>query len=189
MDNERKLIEQTIDSEYVFDGVLLKVYRDHARLPSGDSSVREWIRHPGASAILPLFENWDVMLIKQFRYPMSQIFYEVPAGKIDSGEDPLQTGVRELREEVGLSAKKWRYLGLFYPSIGYTDEVIHLYLATGLDHHSSNTDDDEFVIPERVPFAEAVDMVHRGDITDGKTMITILRAWQVYKETIQFADS
>ena len=182
MDNERKLIERTIDSEYVFDGVLLKVYRDHALLPSGDRSVREWIRHPGASAILPLYENGDVMLIKQFRYPMSQIFYEVPAGKIDAGEDPLQTGVRELKEEVGLSAQNWYYLGLFYPSIGYTDEVIHLYLATGLDHHKSNTDDDEFVIPERLPFKDVVDMVHKGDITDGKTMITILRAWQVYQK-------
>jgi len=182
MDNKRKLIERKIDSEYVFDGVLLKVYRDHALLPSGESSVREWIRHPGASAILPVFENGDVMLIKQFRYPMSQIFYEVPAGKIDLGEDPLQTGVRELKEEAGLSATNWNYLGLFYPSIGYTDEVIHLYLATDLEHHENNTDDDEFVIPERLPLEEAVDMVHRGDITDGKTIITILRGWNTYQK-------
>ncbi len=182
MDNKRKLIEHTIDSEYIFDGVLLKVYRDHALLPSGESSVREWIRHPGASAILPVFKNGDIMLIKQFRYPMSQIFYEVPAGKIDSGEDPLQTGIRELKEEVGLSATNWHYLGLFYPSIGYTDEVIHLYLATGLDHHENNTDDDEFVIPERMPFKDAVDMVHEGNITDGKTMVTILRGWHIYQQ-------
>ncbi len=181
MNNEQKLLEHTLDSEKVFDGVLLKVYQDHAQLSTGSETIREWIRHPGASAVLPLYENGDVMLVRQFRYPMSQIFYEVPAGKIDPGEDPLQTGRRELREEVGLTAQNWQYLGSFYPSIGYTDEIIHLYLATVLDHHESHTDDDEFLIPVRLPLKEAVEMVWSGDITDGKTIITILKGWHQYR--------
>lgn len=171
-----ELVEHKIRSREIFKGNLLHVFSDEAELPDGTTSTREYIRHPGAAAVLPVYDNGDVMLIRQFRYPLSQIFFEVPAGKIDPGEGPDTTVRRELTEETGLNAESYYYLGGFYPSIGYTDEIIHLYLAWNLSETGQQVDDDEFVLRERLPFSEAVDMVHRGEISDGKSMVTILRA-------------
>ena len=181
-----KLIETEISSKEVFKGRLLHVFLDEARLPDGNTSTREWIKHPGASAVLPVYENGDVMLIKQFRYPMKQVFYEVPAGKIDSGEEPGITANRELKEEAGLICSEMEYLGQFYPGIGYSDEVIHLYIAWDIHQSEQGSDEDEFVINHRLPFKEAVDMVHIGEISDGKTMITLLKAWQWWQENEPF---
>lgn len=180
--DSKKLVEKPISSEEVFNGRLLHVFLDHARLPDGSESTREWIKHPGASAVLPVFEDGDVMLVKQFRYPLSQIFYEVPAGKLDPGETADSTAVRELKEEAGLSCRQFHYLGHFYPSIGYTDEIIHLYLAWEISEFEQNVDEDEFLVKERVPFREAVDMAHSGEISDGKTAITLLRAWHWWQK-------
>lgn len=171
----QKLIERKIDSKKVFSGELLHVYKDTVTLPNGKKSTREWIRHPGASAILPVFENGDVMLIKQFRYPLSQIFYEVPAGKIDENEPPGVTSSRELEEETGLICDYMAYVGHFYPAIGFSDEVIHLYTAWGLKKGRQSVDSDEFVELVRIPFNQAVNMVENGEITDGKTMACIYR--------------
>lgn len=186
MNESEKLVESKISSKEVFNGKLLHVFCDEARLPDGSTSTREWIRHPGASAVLPVFENGDVMMVKQFRYPLRQIFYEVPAGKLDPGETPDSTAKRELKEEAGISGKSVHYLGRFYPSIGYTDEVIHLYTAWDLESFKQNVDDDEFLLKERLPFKEVVEMVHNGEISDGKTMVTILRAWHWWQENGPF---
>ncbi|RNC82997.1 MAG: NUDIX hydrolase [Balneola sp.] len=177
MKDSELLVEKKVSSEEVFNGKLLHVFYDEARLPNGETSSREWIKHPGACAVVPVFENGDIMLIKQFRYPMSQIFWEVPAGKIDTGEPQDITATRELREEAGLKAEKLEYVGHFYPGIGYSDEVIHIYLAYGLSITDKETDEDEFVLSTRIPFEEAVKMVHSGEINDGKTVICLLRAW------------
>lgn len=177
MTDSDKLVEHKVTSQKVFSGRLLHVYFDEVRLPDGEMSTREWIKHPGASAVVPIFENGDVMMIKQFRYPMSQIFYEVPAGKIDAGETADSTAYRELQEEAGLSCKSYQYLGHYYPGIGYSDEIIHLYTAWDITSRAQKVDDDEFVINERLPFKEAVEMVHSGEISDGKTMVALLRAW------------
>lgn len=182
MNDSHKLVEHKITSEEVFKGRLLHVFRDEARLPDGSTSTREWIKHPGASAVLPVFENGDVMLVKQFRYPMGQIFYEVPAGKIDPAETPADTAMRELREEAGLVCRDVRYIGHFYPGIGYTDEVIHLYVAWNIESFEQNVDDDEFLLKERLPFKDALERVHSGEISDGKTMIALLRAWHWWKQ-------
>lgn len=182
MEKMKKLVEYKQKSEQLFKGRLLDVNIDHVTLPDGTTSTREWIRHPGASAVLPVYENGDILLLRQFRYPMSQIFYEVPAGKIDPGEDPLQTAIRELREESGLSADSMRYIGHFYPSIGYTDEIIHLYVAWNLNQEHTNMDDDEFLLPERLSFREALKMVNQGNIPDGKTIICLMLAWQWWQE-------
>lgn len=182
MNDSEKLVERKISSREVFNGKLLHVFSDEARLPDGSTSTREWIKHPGASAVLPVFENGDVMLVKQFRYPLQQIFYEVPAGKLDPGEAPESTGIRELEEEAGVSCEHIHYLGPFYPSIGYTDEVIHLYTAWGLTSFEQNVDEDEFLLKVRMPFQQAVEMVHSGEISDGKTMVTVLRAWYWWQE-------
>ncbi len=161
----------------MYDGVLLHVRRDRVRLPDGGESVREWIDHPGATAVVPLFEDGSTMLIRQFRFPPNREFLEVPAGKFDRpGEDPEALGRRELREEVGLTAERWTRLGKTYPCIGYSNEVIHLYLAEGLTQGVQQVDEDEFVVPVRMPFAEAVRMAQDGEILDGKSCVAILMA-------------
>lgn len=178
----QKLIERRISSKEIFDGRLLHVFFDEAKLPDGSESTREWIKHPGASAVLPVFENGDVMLVKQFRYPVSQIFYEAPAGKIDPGETADSTAVRELQEEAGLTCQQFHYIGHFYPSIGYTDEIIHLYVAWDIEEFEQAVDEDEFLVKARLPFREAVEMVYSGEISDGKTAITILRTWHWWQQ-------
>ncbi len=182
MINRSLLVEKTKDSKEVFNGKLLHVFYDEAVLPNGMVSSREWIKHPGACAVVPVFDNGDIIMIHQFRYPMKQIFLEVPAGKIDDGEEPFETAERELREETGISAKELHYVGHFYPAIGYADEVIHIFVATGLDESAQKTDADEFVISERIHIQQALHMIHRGEINDGKTMVCLTRAHQWLKE-------
>jgi ADP-ribose pyrophosphatase len=167
--------EFTSDSEHVFSGELLQVYRDRAVLPDASIGTREWIKHPGACAIVALTDGGECLLIQQYRYPVRQLFWEVPAGKIDRGEDPLQTAKRELSEETGWSAEKWEYVGHFYPAIGYADEVIHVYLATHLIQGTQHTDADEFVGVYQLGFQEAMKMVYRGQINDAKTMASLMR--------------
>lgn len=186
MDDSEKLIERRLSSKEIFNGELLHVFRDEARLPDGSTSVREWIKHPGASAVLPVFENGDVMLVRQFRYPLSQIFYEVPAGKLDPDERPEITAVRELKEEAGLECERYHYLGNYHPCIGYSDEIIHLFAAWGIESFDQNVDDDEFLLQARLPFREALAMVHRGEITDGKSMVAILKTWTWWQDNGPF---
>lgn len=187
MYDSQKLVERKRTSQKVFSGRLLHVYVDEVELPDGTTSTREWIKHPGASAVVPIFENGDVMLVKQFRYPMSQIFYEVPAGKIDPDEEAGPTAKRELQEEAGLTCQQFQYIGHYYPGIGYSDEIIHLYTAWDITSFEQQVDDDEFLIKERVPFQTAVEMVHKGEISDGKTMVAILRAWHWWQQEGPFA--
>jgi len=170
-----RLAEQKKQSEKVFTGDLLHVFKDEAVLPDASTGRREWIKHPGACAVVPLFENGDCVLIQQFRYPAQQLFWEVPAGKIDCGEDPFTTANRELEEETGYRAKEWTYIGHCYPAIGYADEVIHIYLAEGLIPGRQNTDQDEFLSVYRVPFNEVIDMIHSGEINDAKTISSTIR--------------
>jgi ADP-ribose pyrophosphatase len=181
MSNRKELIETTKSSKKVFDGKLLHVFYDEANLPDGSVSSREWIKHPGACAIVPIFENGDVMLIDQFRYPPKKLFLEVPAGKIDKGEHPDETAKRELLEETGISAKNLIRIGHFFPAIGYADEIIHIYVAQSLSVDTEKTDDDEFVQQRRIPFQEALAMVHSGEIDDGKTICCLLRAEEFLK--------
>jgi ADP-ribose pyrophosphatase len=182
MKSAQKLTESTVSSEQIYKGILLDVRKDVALLPDGRQSVREWIRHPGACAVVPLFDNGDVMLIRQFRYPAGQIFWEVPAGKIDPDEPPDITAVRELQEEVGLECEHMHYIGHMYLCIGYSDEVIHIYGATGLRQEQASTDEDEFLEPVRMPIRDAIEMIHTGEINDAKTMVSLLRAEHWFKE-------
>ena len=177
-----RLVERHISSEQVFDGVLLDVRRDVVTLPNSEASKREWIKHPGATAVLPVFENGDVMLLNQFRYPIGQIFLEVPAGKIDPGEDPETTGLRELEEETGLRCGDYAYLGHYYPGIGYSNEVLHFYIAWNLEQLEAHADHDEFLELVRIPFTEAVERVYSGEISDGKTALCLLRGLEWWKK-------
>ncbi|MEL6616546.1 MAG: NUDIX hydrolase [Bacteroidota bacterium] len=171
------LTETPISSETVYDGKLLHVLRDEVRLPDGGTSGREWIQHPGAAAVVPLFEDGSTVLIRQFRYGPRREFLEVPAGKFDRpGEPPEALAAREMEEEVGLRAETYTRLGETYPCIGYSDEVIHLFLAEGLSEGTAGSDDDEFVDPVRLPLAEAVAMARRGEILDAKTAVALMLA-------------
>jgi ADP-ribose pyrophosphatase len=173
----RDLSEEEISSEKLVDGVLLKAHRDEVRTPDGETSVREWIDHPGASAIVPLFDDGRTVLIRQFRYPPRRMFLEVPAGKIDvPGEDPEDVARRELEEETGWRANAFVHLASTYPCIGYSNEIIHFYLATGLSLGEQDLSEGEFVDVVEMPFEDAVEMARSGELRDMKTVTALLYA-------------
>jgi len=173
----RDLSEEEISSEKLVDGVLLKAHRDEVRTPDGETSVREWIDHPGASAIVPLFDDGRTVLIRQFRYPPRRTFLEVPAGKIDvPGEDPEDVARRELEEETGWRADAFVHLASTYPCIGYSNEIIHFYLATGLSLGEQDLSEGEFVDVVEMPFEDAVEMARSGELRDMKTVTALLYA-------------
>jgi ADP-ribose pyrophosphatase len=168
--------ETLIDSESVFEGRLLKVSRDTVRLPDGGTATREFIRHPGAALILARPDPLTVVLERQFRYPLGRHFIELPAGKIDAGEAPLDTARRELREECGYNAASWRHLATLHPCIAYADERIELFLADGLTAVGNALDDGEFLEVMTLPLVEALDWVRTGRITDPKTAFSLFWA-------------
>jgi ADP-ribose pyrophosphatase len=170
----KDLTEHQLSSEQVFDGVLLKVYRDRVRLPDGSESGREYIRHPGAVAIVPLFDDGRVLLERQFRYPHRREFIEIPAGKIDPGEPGLATAKRELLEETGYRAETWTRIGVVHTAIAYTDEAIELFTARKLTLSERKLDEGEFLEIFSVPFGEAIAMIRDGRITDAKTVAALL---------------
>jgi ADP-ribose pyrophosphatase len=165
------LAEVTLDSETVYQGRLLHVLRDRVRLPDGRESAREYIRHPGAVVIVPVFDNGDVLLERQHRYPLRRDFIEFPAGKIDPGETDLACAQRELEEETGYRARTWHPLTTIYPCIGYSDERLAFYLARGLTEGTHGRDHDEFLEVFRLPFDTAMDWVRDGRICETKTVI------------------
>ncbi|MDH4326733.1 MAG: NUDIX hydrolase [Betaproteobacteria bacterium] len=170
----KDLAETFLDGEAVFAGKLLKVHRDRVRLPDGTAGVREYIRHPGAVAIVALFDDGRVLLERQFRYPLHRVFIEIPAGKLEAGEDHLETGKRELLEETGYVAAEWRKLGIIHNAIGYSDEVIEIWLARGLEMRQQALAEGEFLQVFSVPLAEAQAMARDGRITDVKTIAGLL---------------
>lgn len=171
------LKEESLRSEEVYDGALLHVYRDEVQLSNGKTSVREWIKHPGASAVVPLFADGTTVLINQFRFPPRRTFLEVPAGKLDrDGESPETVAARELEEETGWKTGRLHPLGSFYPCIGYSNERIHFYLAEALTEGTQDLGDGEQVEVVRMPFAEAVAMARAGEIVDMKSAVALLYA-------------
>jgi len=170
----KDLTEKRIAGERVFDGKLLKVHRDRVRLPDGGEGVREYIRHPGACAIVPLFDDGRVLLERQFRYPLGREFIEIPAGKLEPGEPPLETAKRELLEETGYAAGEWTRLGVIHPGIAYTDEAINLFLARKLLKKKRDLDQGEFLELVILPLTEAIAMIRDGRITDAKTVAALL---------------
>ena len=174
MADHKDLTEHLIEGELVYDGALLPVRRDRVRLPDGSEGAREYIRHPGAVAVVALFDDGSVLLERQFRYPHRREFIEIPAGKLEPGELHLATAKRELAEETGYAAEDWRYLGVIHTAIAYTDEAIHLYLARNLSRTERKLDQGEFLEILVKPFDEALRMVRDGEITDCKSVSALL---------------
>jgi ADP-ribose pyrophosphatase len=178
------LTETRISSEEVFDGKLLHARRDVVKLPNGEEATREYIVHPGAVLVIPILPDGQLVLERQFRYPLGRAFIELPAGKIDPNEDPLITGQRELLEETGYSAAQWEFVATLHPCIGYSSEAIHIYLARDLSLGDHQRDDEEFLEIFTMSLPDAMAAMRRGEITDGKTMIALFWAHTWLQETL-----
>lgn len=172
--------EKQISREEIFDGAVLHVVKDKILLPDGNTSFREFCLHKGAVAVVPVTDENEVILVRQFRYAHHREFLEIPAGKFDFiGEDPLEAAKRELEEETGARAERYTDLGILDTTPALIDEKIHMFLAEGLSFGESHPDEDEFLSVERIPLSELVDMVMAGKIRDGKTQIAILKAAKI----------
>ncbi len=170
-----ELTEKTLSSEKIFDGRILHVRRDTVLLPNGHQSTREVVDHPGGVCVLALDDQERVLVVSQFRYPYGEVLRELPAGKLEYGEDPAQAAIRELREETGAVAGTFQPLGELYPSPGYCGEIIRMYLARDLSFGNTDPDEDEFLGLERVPFSQLVEQVLSGEIKDAKTIAAVLK--------------
>ncbi len=180
---ENKHLEETcVSSELIYDGRVLRLFVDQVRLPDGSLSVREYNRHIGAVAVLPLTDEGDVICVRQFRYAHGCVMTEIPAGKLDApDEDHIEAALRELREETGARCASLTYLGLFRSTPAILDEKIDLYLAEGLTFGETDPDDDEFLDVVRIPLRDLVDDVLAGKITDGKTQVAILQTNEILR--------
>ena len=175
-----RLREKQLTTEDIFDGVVLHVVRDTVALPNGNTSVREVIRHIGAVCVIPVTEDNEVVVERQYRYPLDRVILEIPAGKLDApDEDRLSAIQRELREETGYTADEWTEIGDFHPAPAYSDEYITMYLARGLHKGRQHLDEDEFLDVCTVPLKDLVEDVMAGKISDAKTQVCILKAARI----------
>jgi len=166
--------ESRVDGRLAYDGALLKLHEDTVRLPDGKLARREWVKHPGAVVMLALLDESTILLERQYRYPLARHFLELPAGKIEPGEEHLLTAQRELQEECGYIAKSWRHFTTLHPCIGYSDEQMEFYLARDLKRVERALDDGEFLEVVQMPLADAFARVAAGEITDLKTVAGLL---------------
>lgn len=187
---EKDLVERCIESELIYDGQVVHLYVDRVALPDGKTGVREYVRHIGAVAVLPLTENEEVICVRQYRYAHGVVMTEIPAGKLDSrDEDHVEAALRELREETGASCEKLTYLGLFRSTPAILDEKIDLYLAEGLTFGERDPDEDEFLNTVRVPLSDLVEDVMQGRIADGKTQVAILKVNEILRRRKENAEA
>ena len=168
----------------MYEGNFIQVRKDNVRLPDGETSTREYITHPGAVAVLAMLDNGNLVMERQFRYAPQQEFIELPAGKIDHGEDILITAQRELLEETGYVANEWIHLTTAWPCIGYADERMEYFLARGLSHRGRNLDDGEFLEVFELSLSDAIEWIRNGKINESKTIVGLfwlekyLNGWQ-----------
>ena len=167
--------EKTISAEDKFRGRIVYLHVDKVSLPDGREATREIVEHSGGVAIIPVDADGSVYCVRQYRYAVGEHLLEVPAGKLNEGEDPLECAVRELSEETGLEAAEWTYLGYTLASPGFCDEALHMYLARGLSRKEQHLDEDEFLDVVTMPFGQLVEQVMDGTITDGKTVSATLK--------------
>ncbi|MBE6625435.1 MAG: NUDIX hydrolase [Ruminococcaceae bacterium] len=177
-----ELYEKQLASKQIFDGKVVKLFVDDIELPNGKGAFREVVRHPGAVCVIPITDEGEVIMVKQFRYPFSSVLLEIPAGKLEIGEDPLDAVKRELEEESGVVAENVEFIGMTYTTVAFTDEKIYTYMATGLSYTESHPDEDEFLEVVKIPLDTLVEMVMTGEIKDSKTQVAILKADRLLKE-------
>lgn len=168
--------EKTTKTTPVFDGKIIRVRVDEVLLENGRAAKREVVSHPGGVCVLAVDAQDNVLLVRQFRYPFGRELIELPAGKLEYGEDHASAGLRELEEETGHTADTYRYLGPMYPTAAYDEEIIHLYYAAGLHATRQRLDEGEFLDVLRLPFQQALEMVLSQEIPDGKTQLALLKA-------------
>ncbi|MFC5448001.1 NUDIX hydrolase [Paenibacillus aestuarii] len=183
MTANRKFEEITLSSESVFKGRIISLQVDQVQLPNGGTASREIIRHPGAVAVIPLLED-RMIVVEQYRKPLEKSQVEIPAGKLDPGEEPLQAALRELEEETGYRSEHVKHVSSFYTSPGFADEIIHLYVAEQLVKGEARPDEDEFLECEAITLEQAQQYIREGRISDAKTILAVY-AWQLYKLTGQ----
>ena len=167
--------EKTLRSERLYEGRILALRRDLVELENGRTATREVIDHSGGVAVLATDDDGNILFVRQFRYPFGAVLLELPAGKLERGEDPAACGLRELGEECGCTAETFLPLGKLYPTCAYDTEVIHLFYAAGLRATAQHLDEDEFLTVERIPLERAVELVLEGKIPDAKTQLGILK--------------
>lgn len=173
--------EKPLKQDYLYRGKIVNLRVDNAELPDGTTALREVIEHPGGVCVAALTEKEELLFVEQFRYPYMETVLELPAGKLEYGEDPFEAGKRELLEETGAAAENYRDLGKLYPTPGYCGEIIHMYLAENLTFSEQHLDEDEFLEVRRIPLEEAFRMVMRNEIRDSKTQVGILKTYQLVK--------
>jgi ADP-ribose pyrophosphatase len=167
-------LEKTLESKRVYEGRIINLRLDSVSLENGNTAMREVVEHPGAVGIVALKENGDIVMVKQYRKAVEQVLLELPAGKLEQGENPLDCAARELTEETGYTAGDLRYLVSFYTSPGFSNEIMHMFLATNLKEGKNDPDDDEMVETVEISRDRAMDMILKGEIKDGKTIAGIL---------------
>ena len=170
------LDEKTLKSETVYEGVIFTINHDTVELENGNTAIRDVLLHHGGVCVIPVTDENEIFLVRQFRYPFRKTTTEVPAGKLEKGENHAECGKRELLEETGCICDEYIYLGEMLPTPAYNSEVTYMYMAKGLHFDKQNLDPDEFLDVEKIPLSEAVKLVMDGKITDGKTQIVILKA-------------
>lgn len=167
--------EKTIESDLIFDGRVVKLYKDSVELPTGQKSFREVVKHSGGVVILA-FKGDKILLVKQFRYPIKDVMFELPAGKLEYGEDPFEAAKRELEEETGYCANNWTDLGYVYTSPGYSDEKLYLYKAEDLEFTHCHPDEGEIIEAFEYNYDDVLKMIDNGQINDAKTLCALMRA-------------
>ena len=177
-----ELYEKQLASKQIFDGKVVKLFVDDIELPNGKGAFREVVRHPGAVCVIPITDEGEVIMVRQFRYPFSSVLLEIPAGKLEIGEDPLDAVKRELEEESGVVAENVEFIGMTYTTVAFTDEKIYTYMATGLSYTEAHPDEDEFLEVVKIPLDTLVEMVMTGEIKDSKTQVAILKTDRLLKE-------
>lgn len=169
--------EKRLTSEQVYDGIVVKLFSDQVELENGSKATREVIRHPGGVCVVALDESENVFVVKQFRYPFETVLTEIPAGKLEYGEQPESCGRRELKEEVGAEAESFEYLGCLYPTVAYDTEKIYMYLARGLSFSGQQLDEGEFLDVDKIPLKKAFEMAMTGELPDAKTQLAVIKAY------------
>ncbi|MDE5946043.1 MAG: NUDIX hydrolase [Oscillospiraceae bacterium] len=170
------LEEKTVSSKTIYEGIIFTVKKDIAQLEDGSQAHRDVIIHSGGVCVIPVTDDNEIFMVRQFRYPFQTVTYEVPAGKLNLNENHAECGRRELLEETGVTCKEYIYLGEMYPTPAYNSEITHMYLAKGLEYKSQKLDEGEFLDVIKIPISKAIEMVMNNDIKDGKTQLIILKA-------------